>query len=68
MNSKKKLRIGINGRFLTAKRTGVQRTAYDLIQSILKLDTKNKYFLFTNKKGILVFRFVRSYLFNCILP
>ena len=41
------MRIGINGRFLTALRTGVQRAAYNLITTILQMDRENQYFLFT---------------------
>lgn len=41
------MRIGINGRFLAAKRTGVQRAAYNLIRALVKVDRDNEYFLFT---------------------
>ena len=41
------MRIGINGRFLVAKRTGVQRAAYNLIKTIFEVDRRNEYFLFT---------------------
>lgn len=41
------MRIGINGRFLAAKRTGVQRAAYNLIRALVSVDRANEYFLFT---------------------
>lgn len=43
------MRIGINGRFLAAKRTGVQRAAYNLIRSLVTVDRQNEYFLFTSE-------------------
>jgi glycosyltransferase involved in cell wall biosynthesis len=46
------MRIGINGRFLVAKRTGVQRAAYNLIRSLLEMDRDNEYFLFTGKSQV----------------
>ena len=42
------MRIGINGRFLAAKRTGVQRAAYNLIRALVTVDRTNEYFLFTS--------------------
>lgn len=41
------MRIGINGRFLVAKQTGVQRAAYNLVSAIVHADRENEYFLFT---------------------
>jgi glycosyltransferase involved in cell wall biosynthesis len=41
------MRIGINGRFLAAKRTGVQRAAYNLIRALVSVDRTNEYVLFT---------------------
>lgn len=41
------MRIGINGRFLITKRTGVQRAAYNLITSLVRMDKENEYFIFT---------------------
>lgn len=41
------MRIGINGRFLAAKRTGVQRAAYNLIRTLINTDSSNEYILFT---------------------
>ncbi|MFK7872931.1 MAG: glycosyltransferase family 4 protein [Oligoflexales bacterium] len=41
------MRIGINGRFLVAKQTGVQRAAYNLIRTLVDLDEDNEYFIFT---------------------
>lgn len=46
------MRIGINGRFLAAKRTGVQRAAYNLIRSLVQIDHNNSYFLFTSEDQI----------------
>jgi glycosyltransferase involved in cell wall biosynthesis len=43
------MRIGINGRFLAAKRTGVQRAAYNLIRSLVTVDRTNEYVLFTSE-------------------
>jgi glycosyltransferase involved in cell wall biosynthesis len=40
------MRIGINGRFLAAKRTGVQRAAYNLIRALVNVDRDNEYVLF----------------------
>ena len=40
------MKIGINGRFLAAKRTGVQRAAYNLIQALVQVDKVNDYVLF----------------------
>ncbi len=47
------MRIGINGRFLAAKRTGVQRAAYNLIRAIVKVDRVNEYVLFTPEDQVL---------------
>jgi hypothetical protein len=44
-----RLRIGINGRFLVAKQTGVQRAAYNLLLSLLELDKHNTYIIFTGE-------------------
>lgn len=41
------MRIGINGRFLVAKRTGVQRAAYNLLRTLVELDKDNTYVVFT---------------------
>ncbi len=41
------MRVGINGRFLVAKRTGVQRAAYNLIRTMVQLDRLNEYIIFT---------------------
>ncbi|MES2744722.1 MAG: glycosyltransferase family 1 protein [Bdellovibrionota bacterium] len=43
------MRIGINGRFLVAKRTGVQRAAYNLVKTLFDIDTENEYVLFTGE-------------------
>lgn len=44
------MRIGINGRFLVAKRTGVQRAAYNLIKTLFEIDRENEYILFTGEE------------------
>ena len=44
------MRIGINGRFLAAKRTGVQRAAYNLIRSLVRVDEVNEYVIFTSEE------------------
>jgi glycosyltransferase involved in cell wall biosynthesis len=41
------VRIGINGRFLVAKRTGVQRAAFNLIRTLVEIDRDNEYLIFT---------------------
>lgn len=41
------MRIGINGRFLIAKRTGVQRAAYNLLRTLVLIDRDNEYVIFT---------------------
>ena len=46
------MRIGINGRFLVAKRTGVQRAAFNLVKTLVELDRVNEYFLFTGESEI----------------
>lgn len=46
------MRIGINGRFLVAKRTGVQRAAYNLVKTLVQIDRENEYFLFTGDDQI----------------
>lgn len=43
------MKIGINGRFLVAKRTGVQRAAYNLVRTLFELDRSNEYILFTGE-------------------
>lgn len=43
------MKIGINGRFLVAKQTGVQRAAFNLVSALLKIDRNNQYFLFTGQ-------------------
>lgn len=44
------MRIGINGRFLIAKRTGVQRAAYNLVKTLIEVDRDNEYIIFTGKE------------------
>ena len=46
------MRIGINGRFLVAKRTGVQRAAYNLIKTLVAIDRDNEYFIFTGEDQV----------------
>jgi len=46
------MRIGINGRFLAVKQTGVQRAAYNLIRSLVSVDRENEYFLFTPQEHV----------------
>ena len=46
------MRIGINGRFLVAKRTGVQRAAYNLVKTLIEIDRDNEYVIFTGKEQI----------------
>jgi glycosyltransferase involved in cell wall biosynthesis len=46
------MKIGINGRFLAAKRTGVQRAAYNLIKSLINIDHSNHYYLFTSEDQV----------------
>lgn len=41
------MKIGINGRFLVAKQTGVQRAAYNLVKTLVSVDSENEYYLFT---------------------
>ncbi|MEY4630211.1 MAG: hypothetical protein RIQ81_331 [Pseudomonadota bacterium] len=43
------MRIGINGRFLVAKRTGVQRAAFNLIRTLVEVDRENHYLIFTGQ-------------------
>lgn len=46
------MRIGINGRFLVAKRTGVQRAALNLIRTLFAVDRSNDYILFTGSSQV----------------
>ena len=46
------MKIGINGRFLVAKRTGVQRAAYNLVKTLFEVDRSNQYVLFTGKSQL----------------
>ena len=46
------MRVGINGRFLVAKRTGVQRAAFNLIKTLIEVDRDNEYVIFTGKDQI----------------
>ena len=46
------MKIGINGRFLVAKRTGVQRAAYNLVKTLFEVDRSNQYILFTGKSQL----------------
>ena len=41
------MRIGINGRFLVAKR--VQRAAFNLIRTLVEIDRENEYLIFTGR-------------------
>ena len=43
------MKIGINARFLVAKRTGVQRAAYNLVKTLVEIDRVNEYILFTGE-------------------
>jgi glycosyltransferase involved in cell wall biosynthesis len=46
------MRIGINGRFLVARRTGVQRAAYNLLKTLIEIDRVNEYVIFTGDDQI----------------
>jgi glycosyltransferase involved in cell wall biosynthesis len=46
------MRIGVNGRFLVAKRTGVQRAAFNLIRTLVQIDRENEYFIFTGHEQV----------------
>jgi glycosyltransferase involved in cell wall biosynthesis len=46
------MKIGINGRFLVAKRTGVQRAAYNLVKTLIEIDRENDYVIFTGKEQV----------------
>ncbi|MEY2987082.1 MAG: hypothetical protein RJB13_603 [Pseudomonadota bacterium] len=41
--------IGLNGRFLVAQRTGVQRSAYQLFRTIIEMGTEYNFVLFTGE-------------------
>lgn len=45
----KKMRIGINARYLQRQITGIERYILELIQHLEKIDTKSEYVLFFNK-------------------
>jgi glycosyltransferase involved in cell wall biosynthesis len=46
------MRIGVNGRFLVAKRTGVQRAAYNLVKTLIEVDRENEYIIFTGQEQV----------------
>ncbi len=46
------MKIGINGRFLVAKRTGVQRAAYNLVRMLIEIDRDNEYIIFTGREQL----------------
>lgn len=46
------MKIGVNGRFLVAKRTGVQRAAYNLLRNLVAIDRENEYFIFTGQNQL----------------
>ena len=46
------MKIGINGRFLVAKQTGVQRAAYNLVKTLVEVDQENQYVLFTGRSQL----------------
>jgi glycosyltransferase involved in cell wall biosynthesis len=46
------MKIGINGRFLMTKQTGVQRAAMNMFKVLVRLDRKNEYVLFVGQ-GVL---------------
>lgn len=46
------MKVGINGRFLVAKRTGVQRAAYNLIKTLFEVDRDTDYVLFTGRSQL----------------
>lgn len=48
-NKKNKPRIGLNGRFLVAQRTGVQRAAFHILQSIIESTDEFDFYLFTGE-------------------
>lgn len=43
------MRIGINGRFLVAKQTGVQRMAYNLVLALITYGAEHEFILFTGE-------------------
>lgn len=45
------MRIGINGRFLMTKQTGVQRAALNMFATLLRIDRENEYILFVGDDG-----------------
>ena len=46
------MKIGVNGRFLVAKRTGVQRAAYNLLKALVRVDRENQYVIFTGSEQL----------------
>lgn len=43
------MKIGINGRFLMTKQTGVQRAALNLVTTLIRFDRENEYILFVGR-------------------
>ncbi len=46
------MRIGINGRFLMTKQTGVQRAAMNMVLTLLRFDRENEYILFAGQSEL----------------
>jgi len=46
------MKIGINGRFLMTKQTGVQRAAINMVTTLIRFDRKNQYILFVGHKEL----------------
>jgi len=44
------MKIGIDGRALMEKRTGIGTYTYEIIKSLNKIDDKNQYYIYSNKK------------------
>ena len=59
-NSNKKT-IGLNGRFLVAQRTGVQRSAYQLFRTVIDQGTQFNFVLFTGDSEIFAPEWQRSH-------
>lgn len=52
----KRIRIGIDGRALTDKRAGIGTYTYEILKELNKIDNKNEYYIYSNKKIYIDFK------------
>ena len=64
---KTKPTIGINGRFLIAKRTGVQRSAFHMFKQVIALGQEFNFVLFTGPSEVDAWNFPNLTVVACAL-